>query len=249
MKNKYDFIFSLGAACSCTSALRAAKLQFASYPFDWLFGSDLEGRVKILTAKFERFLEKQDLSYTFSERSIYCDAYHNSYNDLTFNHDFAVGKDLDETFPAVSEKYSRRITRTLDNISKSKKTLVVFIEIPSVSKSKYNNTSLIKLWNKARGVFKNIDLLYVSPDHNLDHGEIITNTVNEHITWIKSNYKSLDSNVPDYAPDTKVLSDILRVYKLNLPFDFMIKNGLLRFAMRLIPFRNLRHKLKSKYHV
>lgn len=248
-KQKYDFIFSLGAACSCTSALRAANLQFASYPFDWLFGSDLEGRIKILTSKFERFLEKQDLSYTFSERSIYCDAYHNSYNDLTFNHDFAMGKDLDETFPGVSEKYSRRITRLLNNIAKSKKALAVYIEIPSVTKSKYNKTSLIKVWNKIRVVFKNIDLLYISPDHNLDHGEIMINTVNEHITWIKSNYGSLDKNAPDYVPDSKVLLNILKDYKLNLPFSFVINNGLLKFAIRLIPFRNLRHKLKRKYHV
>ena len=55
---KYDLIFSIGEACSCTSALRLAKLQFKSYPLDWLFGSDFIGRCKILASQFEHFIGK-----------------------------------------------------------------------------------------------------------------------------------------------------------------------------------------------
>ena len=50
-KQHYDFVFSLGQACSCSSSLRAAKLQYASYPFDWLYGSDItDGRTFWQTA-------------------------------------------------------------------------------------------------------------------------------------------------------------------------------------------------------
>ena len=58
MKKKYDLIFSMGAACSCSSALRSAELQVASYPFDWLFGSDFCNRANIVVNDFERFLDK-----------------------------------------------------------------------------------------------------------------------------------------------------------------------------------------------
>ena len=34
---KYNFVFSLGAACTCTDMIRRMKLQDYSYPFDWVW--------------------------------------------------------------------------------------------------------------------------------------------------------------------------------------------------------------------
>ena len=50
---KYDFVFSIGEACSCTQVLRQQGLQNASYPFDWLFGSTLVKRCEILANEFK----------------------------------------------------------------------------------------------------------------------------------------------------------------------------------------------------
>ena len=126
-KQKYDLIFSMGAACSCSSALRAAELQVSSYPFDWLFGSDFCGRADIVASEFKRFIDKKDLEYVFSVRSTRCDAYHNKHNDLTFNHDFERGMDLSETYPAVREKYDRRIKRLISNVENANRILIVYI--------------------------------------------------------------------------------------------------------------------------
>ena len=33
---KYDLIFSMGEACSCSEAIRRLNYQDFSYPFDWV---------------------------------------------------------------------------------------------------------------------------------------------------------------------------------------------------------------------
>ena len=124
-KKKYDLVFSLGAACSCAQTLIGANLRQFSSPFDWLFGSDFSGRCEILSSNFQRFLEEKDLTYSYSERSVSCDAYYNNYNSLTFNHDFETKKELKETYPAVKEKYDRRINRLLQKIQKANSILIV----------------------------------------------------------------------------------------------------------------------------
>ena len=115
---KYDLIFSLGEACSCTQALRSCKLQCFSYPFDWLFGSNYIGRCKILSSKFERFIDKNSLKQSYEEKNINCIAYHNTYNNLTFNHDFDKNLQFNEAYLIVKERYKRRINRLLNLIKK-----------------------------------------------------------------------------------------------------------------------------------
>lgn len=85
---KYDFVFSIGEACSCTQILRQQGLQKASYPFDWLFGSTFVKRCELLASEFKDFIRKEDLEFSYEERSIKCYAYHNKLNGITFNHDF-----------------------------------------------------------------------------------------------------------------------------------------------------------------
>lgn len=248
---KYDFIFSLGAACSCTQMLRKAQLQFASFPLDWLFGSDFENRVDIVISRFDRFLEEKDLSYVFSERSISCDAYRNAFNGLTFNHDFETGKELKDTFPAVKEKYDRRIKRLLDRIDQAKSVLGVFIETPDSGISKYSRQDLENIHAKLQKAFpdKRFDLLYISPDTTMKHGElnISPSLSDDGLMWYVSEYGYNQPDVPAYSPDSHVLLKILKRYKLNLPLSFRMKRLLQRLYIRLIPLKSVRKKLRHKY--
>lgn len=84
----YDLIFSIGEACSCTQILRQVELQDFSYPLDWLFGASFTDRIKIVASKFENFFNKDDLIYAYTEEAVPFDAYKNTLNDMTFNHDF-----------------------------------------------------------------------------------------------------------------------------------------------------------------
>lgn len=248
-QKSYDLIFSLGAACSCTQALRKAQLQFASYPFDWLFGSDLDGRVDILGKRFDRFLNVDDLSYVFSERSISCDAYHDTYNDLTFNHDFAMGQELTATFPAVKEKYDRRIQRLLNCIKQSEKVLAVFIETPDSGKSIYSSSDLMCIRNRLNVFFPTtqIDLLYVSPNMAMKHGDsrIITNK--NGVVAIEAEYGTTKPNEPVYSPDMNVLLKILKCYKLKQSILFRLKRLVLKFCISVVPLKSVRRKMKQKY--
>ena len=243
---KYDLIFSIGEACSCTSALRSAKLQFKSYPFDWLFGSDFIGRCKIMATRFKRFLNIKDLEYVYSERSISCDAYHNKYNDLTFNHDFLSGHDLAETYSAVYEKYTRRISRLLNMINKSKRILVVYIETPVANHDVIDNDTLIRGRDIIAKAFPNttVDLLYFSNSDNKKQSI----RVSENIVRIFDNYKDKNSKL-DYVVIERVLVKNLRGIKLNIPLWTKIKRKTLETIINFIPISKIRHNLKRKYHV
>lgn len=245
-KQQYDLIFSIGEACSCTSALRRADLQLKSYPLDWLFGSDFIGRCKIVASRFNRFIEKNDLEYTYSERSISCDAYHNKYNDLTFNHDFAAGRPLNETYQDVSEKYARRISRLLETIDKSQRILLVYIETPVKNHDVVDNDDLIRGRRIIADAFPNtdIDLLYFSNSDNKKQ----TEKVSEHIIRVYDDYKDKASNV-DYAVCEKVLLKHLRNIKLKLPLSVRFKLRLEALIINSVPFKNIRHNLQRKYHV
>lgn len=249
MKKRYDFIFGIGEACSCIQALHKAKLQFNSYPFDWLFGTNFMGRCEILANRFERFVEQDDLEdihKTNLDTHNLCEIYHNKYNDITFNHDFLVGHDLSETYTSVHEKYMRRISRLLNNIDNSKYVLIVYIETPVKNHAFVQDAELIKGLDIISRAFPNtnIDLLYFSNSNKKK--EIIN--VSDNITRIFDNYKNKKSNL-DYTVRNNILVKYLRKTKLILPLSVKIKRVSRNFAINIIPFKKIRHKLQRRYHV
>lgn len=243
---KYDLVFSLGAACSCASTLIKANLRQFSSPFDWLFGSDFISRCKILVSDFERFLEEKDLEYSYSERSISCDAYYNKYNKLTFNHDFEAKKELKETYPSVKEKYDRRINRLLQTIQKAKSVLIVYIETPD-AKIHSSDDEILSGMQQIHRKYPNkkIDLLYLINDASLAPKQLKKENLSEHIIKIVSNYKDQSASAVSYAVDHFFLLNLLSDYSVKIPF----KKVLLTYGIRCIPFKFLRKKLRKKYHV
>lgn len=248
-RQKYDLIFSMGAACSCSSSLRSAELQVASYPFDWLFGSDFCGRADIIANDFKRFIDKKDLEFAFSVRSIRCDAYHNKYNDLTFNHDFEKGKDLSETYDAISEKYSRRINRLLSTIQNANKTLIVYIETPDCIKHA-SNSEIKKAFEKIQKhfKFKDIDLVYfVNNNKKTVMQEIM---ISNHITKFEGNYKSKNIDAVSYDVDKRLLKKFLiKRYKLKQPFAKILRRFLIKTVIKIIPSHKIRVNMRKKFHL
>ena len=53
MKLHYDLIFSIGRSCVCTQALRKAKLQLASFPWDWLGNPPISERIAYICTDFK----------------------------------------------------------------------------------------------------------------------------------------------------------------------------------------------------
>lgn len=133
MRKKFDLIFSIGEACSCTQALRDAHLQYYSYPFDWLYGAPLSDRANILISGFKDWLNKEALvkvgDNDVSKIPKYI--YENKETNITFNHDFEKTVPFDEMYERVNDKYNRRIKRLLTQIDKSKQVLCVFVQTPN----------------------------------------------------------------------------------------------------------------------
>jgi len=242
----YDLVFSIGEACSCTQAIRSAGLQLKSYPLDWLFGSNFEGRCEILANRFENFINKKDLEYTYSERSIKCNAYHNIQNDITFNHDFLESVSFDEMYELVKKKYDRRIKRLLKQINKSKNILVVYIETPTKTHASISDECIIKSVQLVKDAYKNknFDFLYFS---NVKEN-FRENNITKDIKKIECAYKDYSSEY-DYTVILEVLTNYLKNYQLKIPKSYIVRQKIIKFIINIIPNKAKRKNLRIKYHV
>ena len=131
MERPYDLVFSLGAACSCSQALRLAGLQFASYPFDWLYGGSLTTRVDGLLNGLDGWfdpdcLAKHAIPWTFEH-----EAYRHAATGIVYKHDFDWNRPLAETVGPVREKYARRLKRLEDRLAQASRVLAVWLATPT----------------------------------------------------------------------------------------------------------------------
>jgi len=244
MKYKYDLIFSLGALCFCSQALRKHFLQTFSYPFDWMGGSTFLNRCQIVKNNFERFIEKEDLEYSYEEKSINCFAYRNKFNGLIFNHDFLKDVAFDKMHKLVQEKYNRRIKRLFDKANKANSILIVYIEAPMWSDDSANE-QIIEGYNILKEKFGDkLNLLYIKNTNNTDITE--ENLLDGKIRKISFYYQ--DKIHPPHG-DVHKLSKVFKDYHLNIPFTYLLKKRLIKILINFIPNKELRRKARKKYHI
>jgi len=124
---KYDLAFALGSSCTATDVLRQAGLQFTAFPLDWIGRLSVRTCAELIFGGFEDFLS---LSRIRIEDDLDDGRFRHCVDDglgTAFSHDFPVGKSVEEAYPAVKEKYDRRIARFLSLLKQSKSVLVVWI--------------------------------------------------------------------------------------------------------------------------
>lgn len=215
-KNKFDLFVSLGAACSCTQTLRDNRLQYFSYPFDWLYGSNFLGRVNILLEDFQFWLNKEDLEYAGKrEFPLPCNIYKNLKTGIVFNHDFPLNISLDESFYEVKEKYSRRIARLLNQINTSKSVLFVYIERPDV-REEVLQKDLIKAYELLQNKYPNTDIniLYLFSTREVDFPNRKVVKVSDNIFRVSFDYcANLDGHA--YVADNELLKNLFKTYKIS----------------------------------
>ena len=102
-----------------------------------------------------------------------CDIYKNTRTGIIFNHDFSLNGDFELNYPQVREKYDRRIANLFAKIKKSKRVLVVFMELKNSSSAILSDADICALMDKIMSKFApvNIDLLYIRHDENMKDGE------------------------------------------------------------------------------
>ena len=127
MKKKYDVIFSMGAACSCSQALREAGLQFASFPFDWVGGPGMSFKAQMMVDDFAGWFAPGTLTRIEAPKFSTCTWYRDKFG-FTPLHDFPVEVPLEERLPVVQAKYRRRIDRFTRLLDAARRVLVVHVE-------------------------------------------------------------------------------------------------------------------------
>ena len=160
---EYDLAFSLGSSCGVSQALRAAGLQFASYPLDWLGSRDVRRIAKVVAGNFEKWFEKEDFQLVdvwhgagFGTR-----AYLNTRTDLGFSHEFRDFVPFDESFPKIHETYERRVERFLKCADSVRRMLAVFMELPVVLRAPVEALAEARRTLMERFPKAEVDLLYV----------------------------------------------------------------------------------------
>ena len=168
---EYDLIFGIGVACSCTQTLRKAGLQLLSFPYDWLtpvseedFAHDLASRVDAICNGFPDWLDERDFAF-HGPNTNGKDKYYNARLRLIFLHDFPMGVPLSQSFPAVRDKYRRRIERLLGLLRESKRVLVVRLDRPDLPfRTSLDDCRLARRKLAAAFPGTRFDFLLIQPD-------------------------------------------------------------------------------------
>lgn len=218
MKRKYDLAFAMGRACSCSQALRAAGLQFASFPFDWAepLGPDsLEVLVETIYSDFANWFEKEDLVCPSKDEqatwdSSEADAYHNQRTGFLFPHDFARGSELDRDYDEVAKKYRRRIARLYELIKSAKRVLLVRMDTPALKFVTSANVCVdarARLMAKFPGVA--FDFIYLTIDPSRPFARRLEEEVSEGVTHVAFDYACHRPEAPGYMTETHQVAKVL----------------------------------------
>lgn len=159
-QRKYSNIFSLGPNCLSALTLKAVSLRRYSGPFDWIYGSTIDERLKLILNDFNGFLKKED----FIIRENILDKKMKTYDAINqktkfgFPHDF-YSRDIDECFSEINEKYRRRISRLNEKLRNSSSLILYVVE-------NKEEIDLIKLGDllkkiKEKSNCKKLDLCYM----------------------------------------------------------------------------------------
>ena len=124
-------VFSCGFTCGITQALRAANLQFASFPFDWTATPSLPKAARMVATDFAHWMDRDDLELVdVRHGGINKRVYLNRRTGFAFVHDFSLFMEPDVAYAAESAKYARRIERLGKALSSARRVLAVNAEWP-----------------------------------------------------------------------------------------------------------------------
>lgn len=216
MKKRYDLIFCIGTACSCSQTLRGAGLQLMSFPFDWVsFHDEAEDvrdavvtRIECICNGFDGWIRREDF-HTIGENggdhmgtgTLDC------YNDrlqMRFPHDFPTTKSLDESFPSILEKYRRRISRLYELLDQSDRILLFRMERPNQSfEPPVESFAAARERLLARYPGKHFDFLAFRQRPGVPYRKRTVERVGDWLTIVSFDYKSYAPDVPPYEADIR----------------------------------------------
>lgn len=251
MKNKYKLYVSLGAACSCSETLRRHGLQLFSYPMDWCHEGAFLTRIKCVTNGYRDFFNKEDFQFLSPDNSTH-DAYKNNRTGIIFNHDFAVNVPFDSQYPAISQKYQRRINRLLKQLEQADTVCFAYICKPSVH-TPVPDAELLEGYRLLQEAFKGkkIGLVYL-----FNNGAALAEKTDvqlaEGVRKICFNYQE-PGPVTSIAVDRYKLRTVFKDYALDEPYLVSLKRKTKRLFYKvvsgLILSKQKRRNFRKKHHL
>ena len=159
----YDLAFSLGFSCGTSQALRAAGLQFASYPLDWTGEPDVGTGARLVSSDFAGWFEPGDFELVDVRHGAgFCTrCYRNRRTGLGYSHEFSDFEPFEETFPGVRQTYDRRVARFVERAGKCRRLLAVYMELPI--RPRAADADIVAARREIAGRFPGaeVDILYV----------------------------------------------------------------------------------------
>ena len=216
---EYDIAFSMGFGCGCSQALRAARLQYASYPMDWIGSPGVVQSAAMIAADFRDWLVRDEMELVDVRRGTGTinRAYANRRTGFVFGHDFHHDSDIGETYGAVVAKYDRRIARLLESLRQARRALAMFVEHPV--RKRVPDEDVLRahqiLADKFSGVA--IDLLYV---YHTDGPAVPVET--------------------EIAPGVITLGDAIRQLEYGLVSHTFDREGLIRYLVTHVRVPDMR---------
>ena len=213
---RYDLVFGLGFACSCSESLRAAKLQLLSFPYDWITPTpgvecshELLDRVREIEDEFSQWLMPGDLEFAHGNEATRKDVYVSRRLKYTFNHDFPQGVSYDEMFPSVRAKYRRRAERLIGLLRTSRRVLIVRIDRPDLPVA----TEIADCLQSVRVLERKFpgtrfDFLQVSCEAGVT--ELREETFGDCVTRWWLDYRDLRPGVENWRVDIPLMGRLLR---------------------------------------
>ena len=207
MKRKYDLIFGLGPACSCTQTIRRAGLQLLSFPFDWIgpktdtpeYDSDVRRRVDFICAGFAGWFKSGDFECLGDISSTGKACCFNRDLKLLFIHDFPIGRPIEESFDGILGKYRRRIARFQELLASARHVLVVRIDRPDLpartplDDCRYARQELAKHFPNAA-----FDMLLLQPDSGIPFERLKFETLEPGLMRMSFDYADRTPGMPSY---------------------------------------------------
>ena len=222
MRTRYDLVFGAGVACSCAQVLREAGLQLLSFPFDWVgpnarcpaYDEDVLRRADHICNDFDGWIRPGDFQSRGPNGGDHLTNgmldYFNTRFELQFIHDFPRTQPFEQSFPAVLEKYRRRIARFTGLLRDSRRVLVVHLErpdMPFVTPLADFRTARERL--SAKYPNARFDFVLLSRTQGIPFEQWKVEHPEPWMTTITFDYKSPDHGAEGHQPDIKALAKAL----------------------------------------
>lgn len=251
MKRAYDLIVPIGCKCKCAYNLRRLGLQFESFPFDWIYIPTPATIEQLFVTDFANFLLEENLRLRSKQPK------YDEVDDLATGiysaHDFDTHKSISEVYPAVKQKFDRRIEKLKSKIKDAKRILMVHVSEDVVQE----NDEIVAQYNALQKFFsdKKLDLLYLYlPTERVEYSEEILHPNVKKITFFRD--YSLE-----WQGDSKLFDKALSGIKLSWKTKFnwytseiylsSLRKRLSQLALRVLSgfifVKKYRKKFREKY--